>query len=83
MIRLHRLNGTEVVVNAELIESMEAHGVQTVLMLATGNKINVTEPMTEVIQKTIEYKKTVFTGTSYLPQFLRGEGGHKPCHSPS
>ena len=80
MIRLHRLNGTEVVVNAELIESIDSHGSQTVLALATGNKMVVTEPATEVIQKTIEYKKTVFTGASYLPEFLRGEGRNTPCH---
>jgi uncharacterized protein YlzI (FlbEa/FlbD family) len=80
MIRLHRLNGSEVVVNAELIESIDAHGNETVLSLATGNKIIVTEPMANVVQKTIDYKKTVFTGASYLPDFLRGEGGNKPCH---
>ena len=73
MIRLHRLNGVEVVVNAELIESIDSHGSQTVLSLATGNKIVVTEPATDVIQKTMEYKKTVFAGASYLPEFLRGE----------
>jgi flagellar protein FlbD len=80
VIRLHRLNGIEVVVNAELIESVESHGNETVLALATGNKIIVTEPATEVIQKTIDYKKAVFTGASYLPDFLRGEGRNTPCH---
>jgi len=83
MIRLHRLNGQETVVNADLIESMESNGVQTVLALATGNKIIVREPVTEIIQKTVEYKKTVFSGSAYLPEFLRGEKGEKTCHSPS
>jgi len=73
MIILHRLNGTEVVVNAELIESVESHGTETMLALATGNKIVVTEPVTDVIQRTIEYKKTVFSGASYVPEFLRGK----------
>ena len=80
MIRLHRLNGSEVVVNAELIESVDSHGAETVLALATGNKIVVTEPVTDVVQKTIDYKKTVFAGASYLPEFLRGEERSKPCH---
>ena len=80
MIHLHRLNGQETVVNAELLESIESHGAETVLTLATGNKIVVREPVTEVIQKAIEYKKTVFAGAAYLPDFLRGEGGNKPCH---
>ena len=80
MIRLHRLNGTEVVVNAELIETVETHGAETVLALATGNKIVVTEAVGDVVQKTIDYKKTVFAGASYLPEFLRGGGGNTPCH---
>ncbi len=80
MIHLHRLNRVEVVVNAELIESIESHGAETVLALVTGNKIVVRESVTDVIQKTIEYKKTVFAGAAYLPEFLKGEGGSKSCH---
>ena len=41
--------------------------------MATGNKIMVTESVPEVVHKTIEYKKTVFAGASYIPEFLRGE----------
>jgi flagellar protein FlbD len=81
VIRLHRLNGQETVVNAELLESVESNGAQTVLTLATGNKIVVQEPVTEVIEKTIAYKKTVFAGTTYLPEFLRGEKErNNACH---
>ena len=84
MIRLHRLNGQELVVNAELIESIDTHGTETVLALATGNKIIVREQVTEVIQKTIEYKKTVFSGAVYLPGFLREEKERSPsCPSHS
>ncbi len=80
MIKLHRLNGQETVVNAELIESIESHGIETVLAMATGNKIVVREPVTEVVQKAIEYKKTVFAGSTYLPQYLRGESERStPC----
>jgi flagellar protein FlbD len=71
VISLHRLNGQETVVNAELIESIDTHGIETVLTLATGNKIVVREPVSEVIQKTIEYKKTVFAGAVYVPEFLK------------
>ena len=60
MIRLHRLNGAEVIVNAELIESVESHGAQTVLALTTGNKIVVKEAATDVVQRAIDYKKTVY-----------------------
>ena len=59
MIRLHRLNGQETIINADLIETVESHGQETVLALTTGNKIVVKEPVTEVVQRAIEYKKEV------------------------
>jgi flagellar protein FlbD len=61
MIRLHRLNGQETIVNADLIETVESHGQETVLALTTGNKIVVMEKVTEVVERTIEYKKAVYT----------------------
>ena len=84
MIRLHRLNGAEVVVNAELVETVESHP-DTVLVLATGNKFVVQESVSEVIQRVVEYRKSVYVGASYLPEFLRGEedakgGGKRTCH---
>jgi flagellar protein FlbD len=81
MIRLHRLNGHEVVVNAELMESVEGHP-DTVIRLVTGNHLVVKESVSEVIQRVVEYRKTVYVGASYLPEFLKGEEGRtKPCHS--
>lgn len=73
MIRLHRLNGSEFVLNAELIESIESHGNETVINLATGNRMVVTEGVSDVTQKAIEYRKTVYVNAPYLPEFLRGE----------
>ena len=58
MITLHKLNGQEVVVNAELIETLEP-GPQTVVHLATGNKIPVREEADAVIAKVVEYRKAV------------------------
>lgn len=80
MIQLHRLNGQEIVVNAELIESVENHGVETVIHLATGNRMVVTEPVTEVIRRTVDYRKTVYAGATYLPEFLKGRERTEPCH---
>jgi len=59
MIKLHKLNGAEIVVNAELIESIEA-APDTVLNLATGNRFLVKDTVQEVVDKTIEYKKKVY-----------------------
>jgi flagellar protein FlbD len=59
MIKLHKLNGTEIVVNAELIESVESTP-DTVVNLATGNRFLVRNGVQEVIDKVVEYKKKVY-----------------------
>jgi flagellar protein FlbD len=56
VIKLSRLSGFGIVVNAELIESMEAHP-DTTLSLATGSKIVVRESLDEVIAKIMEYRR--------------------------
>ena len=58
MITLHKLNGLEVVVNAELIETLEP-GPQTAVHLATGNKLLVRESAPEIVFKVMEYRKAV------------------------
>ena len=58
MIALHKLKGMEVVVNAELIETLEP-GPQTVVHLATGNKVVVREKADEIVLKVVEYRKSV------------------------
>lgn len=59
MIKLEKLNGTMVVVNAELIETVEA-APDTVINLATGNRFIVKDPVDAVIAKIVEYKKQVY-----------------------
>lgn len=58
MIVLHKLGGQEVVVNAELIETLEP-GPQTVVHLATGNTVLVREKADEVVAKVVEYRRAV------------------------
>jgi flagellar protein FlbD len=60
MIKLEKLNGSMVVVNAELIESVEATP-DTVLNLATGNRFLVRDSVDSVIAKVLEYKKKVYS----------------------
>ncbi len=59
MIKLEKLNGSVVVVNAELIESVES-APDTVINLATGNRFLVRNPLDEVIALVVEYKKKVY-----------------------
>jgi len=59
MIKLEKLNGSLVVVNAELIESVES-APDTVINLATGNRFIVKNPVDEVIAKIVEYRLKVY-----------------------
>lgn len=58
MLRLTRLNGSELVVNAEIIELVEA-SPDTVVTLTTGRKLVVSEPVDEVIRRVIEYRRAL------------------------
>ena len=60
MIKLEKLNGSLVVVNAELIESVEG-SPDTVINLATGNRYLVKNPVEDVIALVVEYKKKVYS----------------------
>ncbi len=55
MITLHKLNGSEIVVNAELIENMEP-GRETVVALTNGNRYIVSESADVITQKVLEYR---------------------------
>ncbi|MCL5020479.1 MAG: flagellar FlbD family protein [Bacteroidetes bacterium] len=58
MVRLTQINGEEIVVNAELIETIEkAH--DTIITLTTSRKIRVREEVEDVINKTVEYKRRI------------------------
>ncbi len=57
MINLTRLNDTEFVINAEMIEFVEATP-DTLVSMQSGKKIMVSEPVYVVIERIINYKKT-------------------------
>lgn len=64
MITLRRLNGQEVLVNADLIETVERHGDaggrgDTVVALTTGNRMVVQDPPSVIREKVIEYRSEV------------------------
>ncbi|MFG0330950.1 MAG: flagellar FlbD family protein [Phycisphaerales bacterium] len=54
MILLTRLNGKPVVVHAENIRSVEENP-DTTITLINGDHILVLEPMSEVVERTIDY----------------------------
>lgn len=57
MIKLTRLNQSELVINAEMIEFVEAIP-DTIVTLASGKKVMVAEAVDLVIERVIEYKKS-------------------------
>ena len=60
IIKLHRLNGSEIVINAELIESVDALP-NTRIVLVTGNQYIVQENVDVVINKIKEYRRDIGT----------------------
>ena len=59
MVKLTRLNKQEFVVNAELIEFLDATP-ETMLTLTTGKKIVVLESIDEVVKRVVGYRQSVF-----------------------
>ena len=61
MINLTRLNKTNLIVNSELIEFVEATP-DTIITLTTGQKIIVRESVDEVIDRVVEFKRRIILG---------------------
>ena len=58
MIEVTRLNGTTVLINSDLIETVE-ETPDTVITLTTGTKYVVKESCEEIVNKVIEYKRKI------------------------
>jgi flagellar protein FlbD len=67
MIPLLRLDGTEVVVNAELIATVE-RTPDTMLTLTTGHHILVKQTVEEIIAQIIEYRRRILAGPTVPPK---------------
>ncbi len=61
MISLTKLDGRELVVNADHILSVEATP-DTVVLLTTGLKIMVREPVPEVVEQTAAWRRRIHAG---------------------
>jgi flagellar protein FlbD len=69
MIKLTRLNNQPLVVNSDLIKSME-NAPDTVLTLVTGDKIIVRESTEQVLERVIEFRRAVLAGLTPPPMDL-------------
>jgi len=73
VIRLTRLKGKEFVLNAEMIESIEALP-DTTITLFNGRRYIVLEKVDEVVEKVLEYKRKAYPVIDIL-KFLPGAQG--------
>ncbi len=73
MIKVTRMNGMELVINGDLIEFLEATP-DTVLTLTNGKKFVLKDSVEEVIQKAIDYKRSIgIKVVEQIPQRSCGE----------
>lgn len=63
MVKATRFDGTELVINAELIETVEATP-DTVITLSTGKKVVVRERVDEIIARILDYRRSVSSATA-------------------
>ncbi|MDI3546968.1 MAG: flagellar protein FlbD [Halanaerobiales bacterium] len=61
MIKVTKINGEELVVNAELIETVKATP-DTIIFLTTGRKVIVLDSIDEIIEKVITYRRKTLAG---------------------
>lgn len=71
MIEVTRLSGEVLVVNAELIETVESHP-DTVITLTTGKKLIVREKPQEVARRVVEYRRNVSAARPSAPEGAAG-----------
>jgi flagellar protein FlbD len=61
VIYVTRLDGSQLVVNADLIETIE-HTADTVIALLDGKKLVVQTPVEDVVNRVIAYRQTIARG---------------------
>jgi flagellar protein FlbD len=61
VIPLRRLNNQPIIVNCDLIESIESTP-DTVVTLTSGNKLIVRDSLEEIQKRVIEFKRAIYGG---------------------
>lgn len=76
MIKVTRLNGLDIVINADLIEFIEATP-DTVLTLSTGKKFLLKDSVQDVVNKVIAYRQEINCKPVGSDAFLKADSGNK------
>ena len=73
MIQLTRLNNSPLIVNSDLVKFVE-QSPDTVITLVNGEKILVREKADEVLNRIVEYRRSVLQGmvpiTTHIPAMV-------------
>jgi len=77
MIQLTRLNNHPLVINSDLIKSIES-APDTVLTLVTGEKIIVLESVENVLEGIVEFRRRILSGLPIQPTLLASSGARPP-----
>ena len=63
MIKVTRLNDSTLMVNVDLIRSLQAIP-ETVITFTNNDKIMVKEPLEEVSQRIVDYQRTIYANSA-------------------
>jgi flagellar protein FlbD len=63
MIKVTRLNDSTLMVNVDLIRSLQAIP-ETVITFTNNDKIMVKEPLEEVSQRIVDYQRTIYSNST-------------------
>jgi uncharacterized protein YlzI (FlbEa/FlbD family) len=66
MICLHRLRGDELWVNPDLMVFVVSNGHDTIITLADGNRVTVTEPVEQVAAAVMQFRASVLAAAENL-----------------
>jgi flagellar protein FlbD len=72
MIHLTRINRVPLVLNSDLIEHIEATP-DTVVSLVTGQKIRVLESPADIIDKVVQFRRSIGGGLNVVSRNFHGE----------
>ncbi len=62
MIKVTRLNDSTLIVNVDMIQSLQAIP-ETVITFTNNDKIMVKEPLEEVSQRIVDYQRTLYSNS--------------------
>ena len=63
MIKVTRLNDSTLMINVDMIQSLQAIP-ETVITFTNNDKIMVKEPLEEVSQRIVDYQRTIYSNSA-------------------